>query len=128
MNINKLKNNKFYFGKLKNLEEHQGWIVGSFYDKDDPRKCDFMEIVYREHKAGDTSPPHYHKKKVELLIMLKGKAEYQINDKKIKLASGDYFFADVNNVISGKFLESSKIIAIHSPSIPGDKKLWDGKF
>lgn len=128
MDINKLKNNKFYSGKLKNLEDHTGWIIGSFYDKSDPRKCDLIEILYREHQAGDTSFPHYHQKKVEIIIMLEGKAEYQINDKKINLASGDFFFTDVNNVISGKFLEPSKIIAIHSPSVPGDKKPWDGKL
>jgi len=39
------------------------------------------------------------------------------------LESGKYLFIDVNNVISGEFLESSKIFVIHSPSISTDKTL-----
>jgi len=53
--------------------------------------------------------------------MIEGSAKYTINDEDIFLEKGDFLFIDVNNLISGEFTKSSKIFAIHSPSIPTDK-------
>jgi len=53
--------------------------------------------------------------------MLEGKARYNINGKDAMLKDGKYLFIDVNNVIQGEFIEPSKIIVVHSPSVPTDK-------
>lgn len=119
----KIIRDKYYLGEFKDQEKHKGWFVGSFFEKDHPCKTDYIEILYKEHKEGDTVDPHFHKKKIELLIMLNGKAEYKVNGKRFILESGKFLFVDVNNVISGEFVKPSKLFAIHSPSIPTDKYL-----
>jgi len=120
----KLGNNKYFSGKYTDSGQYGGWFIGSFFkDQNNPCKTDLVEVMYREHKAGYVAKPHYHKEKIELIIILEGKAKYIINGKDIILESGDFLFIDKNNIIAGEFLEPSKIFAIHSPSIVSDKFL-----
>jgi len=122
MDTSKLKNGKYYSGKFTDPGQYGGWFVGSFFENHDhPCKTDQLEIMYKEHKTGDIASPHYHKLKVELIVILNGKAKYNVNGNEIILLSGDFLFVDVNNIISGEFLEPTKIFAIHSPSIVSDK-------
>jgi len=44
-----------------------------------------------------------------------------VNGNEVVLGKGDFLFVDVNNIISGEFLEPTKIFVIHSPSIVTDK-------
>lgn len=118
-----IKNQKFFKGSFKNFKSTKGWFVGSFFDENDPLKTDKIEAMYCDHKAGDIQTAHYHKDKVELLLLIEGKAIYKINDKKVMLRSGDFLFIDVKNIIQGKFIKDSKFFAIHSPSLPKDKYL-----
>ena len=121
MDTSKLKNGKYFHGQYTDVGQHRGWFVGSFFEDNHPCKTEHLEIFYHEHQPGDSVTPHYHQSKVELLIILEGKARYNINGKDLIISSGDYLFVDVNNIISGEFLEPSKIFAIHSPSIATDK-------
>ena len=118
---NKLKNGKYYSGKYKGFHKTKGWFIGDFMDKDSPLKTSKIEMLYKEHNKGDLVKKHFHKQKIELLVILTGKAKYRVNDEEIILEGGDFLFVDVNNVISGEFHEKSKIFAIHSPSLPKDK-------
>lgn len=121
MDLSQLKNGKYFAGKYTDFTDTRGWFIGSFFDDDYPCKTNNIEVLYKEHKAGHKCEEHYHSKKVELLIILEGKANYKVNGKDNILNKGDFIFIDVNNLISGEFLEDSKILAIHSPSIPNDK-------
>jgi quercetin dioxygenase-like cupin family protein len=120
-NTSKLKNNKFFSGKFTDFPKTKGWFVGSFFDPNHPLNTDKVEVLYQKHQPGDTSKPHYHKQKVEILIFLTGKAKYQVNSQEVTLRSGDFLFVDVNNIIQGTFLKPSTIFAIHAPSFPTDK-------
>jgi quercetin dioxygenase-like cupin family protein len=118
----KLRNGKYFVGSFKKgFESRKGWFLGSFFDEGDLLKNDQIEMCYKDHVKGDRIEPHYHKRKVEVLIFLKGEARYTINGQEHIVRGGDFLFADVNNIIEGEFLKSSKIIAIHSPSLPKDK-------
>lgn len=121
--MNKLifKNNKYFVGKFGEVNDFKGWFVGSFLGKNHPCKTDKLEVMYTEHQRGDICKSHYHQQKIELLIMLDGKACYKVNGKEVLLNTGDFLFVDINNIIEGKFLEKSKIFAIHSPSLSTDK-------
>jgi len=123
MNTSQLKNGKYFFGKYKSSNKHKGWFIGSFLDKDHPCKTDKVEVLYRELKKGDTDEPHFHKSKIEVVIVIKGKIKFKVNGKAIVLRTGDYLFLDKNNIVSSEFLESTKIFVIHSPSIPNDKTI-----
>jgi len=121
VDTSKLSNGKFLKDSFKNYGDKRGWFVGSFFNDDNPLKTDKIEIMYHQHSAGDKIAAHYHKEKVEILLILEGRANYKINNIKVILNGGDFLFVDVNNVISGEFLQDSSIFAIHSPSIPKDK-------
>jgi quercetin dioxygenase-like cupin family protein len=123
MDTTQLNNGKHFFGKYTDFAEYQGWFVGSFFPDGHPCKTDQVEVLYREHKQGDVCSPHYHSHKIELLIILEGKAKYTVNGNKIVLSGGDFLFVGVNNIVSGEFLEPTKFFAIHSPSLPKDKTL-----
>lgn len=119
--LRKLGNGKYYSGKYKGFKKTKGWFLGDFMEKNNPLKTSQIEVLYVEHKKGFATKPHYHKKKIELLLFLSGKARYTVNDNEVILKGGNFLFVDINNVISGEFLEDSIIFAIHSPSIPTDK-------
>ncbi len=121
MDTTKLKNGKYYHGRYSDFGESKGWFVGSFFDENHPCKTNNIEVMYKEQPAGFITKPHYHEQKVELLIILEGSAKYYVNDNEVILKAGDFLFIDVNNIVSGEFLEPSKIFAIHSPSIISDK-------
>lgn len=121
MNTSNLKNNKYFFGRYAESKKYRGWLCGSFFDKNHPGNTDQLEIKYAEHKKGDIEKPHYHEKMIELLIFLEGKAKFNINGKNIIIKKGDFIFIGANNIISGEFIEPSKIFAIHTPSIPDDE-------
>ena len=97
--------------------------LGLFLNEGHPCKTDKIELLYKEHAAGDIQKPHYHKEKIELIIMLEGSAKYNINGKDVSLEKGNFLFVDVNNVIHGEFLKPSKIFVLHTLSLPNDKTL-----
>ncbi|MCL5010720.1 MAG: cupin domain-containing protein [Patescibacteria group bacterium] len=116
------KNNKFFAGNwVEAGKEHRGWFIGSFFEDGSPLKTNDIEVFYCEHRAGDRCRAHYHQKKVEVILFLEGNAKYAVNGSEIILKTGDFLFVDRNNVIEGEFLEPTKIISMHSPSIATDK-------
>lgn len=121
MDTNKLKNGKYFSGSFKDFKETHGWFVGSFFDEGHPCKTDKIEILYRERKKGDVCKAHYHSKKVEIILMIDGKAKYNVNGNDVMLNTGTFLFIDTNNIITGEYLEDSKTFSIHSPSLPTDK-------
>jgi hypothetical protein len=72
MDTSQLKNGKYFLGRYTNPGEFKGWQIGSFLDEGHPCKTDKIELLYKEHVAGDIEKPHYHKEKIELIIMLEG--------------------------------------------------------
>lgn len=123
MDTERLKNDKYFLGRYTDPGSFKGWQIGSFFAEDHPCKTDKVELLYKEHVAGDVEKPHYHKEKIELIIMLDGLAKYNVNGKDVLLENGNFLFVDVNNIIHGEFLKSSKIFVVHTPSLPRDKTL-----
>lgn len=121
MDTNQLNNGKYFVGKYTNFEERKGWFIGSFFDENHPCKTDKVEVQYKEQKAGHVCKKHYHQKKVEILLILEGKAVFTINDTRVDLKTGDFLFIDTNNITLGEFIEDTKYFTIHAPSIPDDK-------
>lgn len=122
MDTQKLGNGKYFSGNYTEAgKDHRGWFLGSFFEDGHPCKTEKIEVLFMEHKPGDKCKKHYHRKKIELIIVLEGKARYFVNEKEVMLNKGDFLFLDVNNITEGEFLEPTKIFAVHSPSIPDDK-------
>ncbi len=108
-------------GKFTDNQATRGWFVGDFFPDGHPAKTDKVEIVYFEHQVGEKVAPHKHNIKVEIVIILEGKARYTVDDDVIELTGGDYIFMQNGCVISAEFLKPTKLFAIHAPSLPTDK-------
>ncbi len=125
MNANKLKNEKWLVGRYCDAKERNGWFIGSFFDEKHPCRTEKVEVQYQEQKAGHICKKHYHEKKVEILLVLEGRAVFTINGVEAEIKTGDFLFIDVNNTTTGKFVENTKYFTIHAPSIPDDKVKLD---
>jgi len=112
-------------GQYNNHKDTKGWFVGDFFPGDYPAKTAKFEICFHEHKKGDIVDPHLHEQKVELIIIFKGKAKYNIDGEEVELLGGDYLFMQTYSKISAVFLEDTQLFAIHAPSIPTDKVTFE---
>ncbi|MBU1178214.1 cupin domain-containing protein [Patescibacteria group bacterium] len=127
MDENKLKNGKYFIGRYSEFENRKGWFIGSFFDEGHPCKTDKVEVQFKEQKAGHVCPSHYHQKKVEILLILEGRAFFTINKDRVEVKTGDFLFIDTNNITLGEFVEDTIYFTIHAPSIPDDKVKVDPK-
>ena len=60
IDTNVIQNGKYYSGSFKGYDETKGWFIGSFLSEDNPCKSEKIEVMYKEHKVGDTSKKHLH--------------------------------------------------------------------
>ena len=93
----------------------RGWLIGNFYPSIQNR-TDF-EIGSLQHKKGEVWGFHYHKKSIEINILIDGLLN--INNQIIK--KNDIFIFNRNVISCPLFLEDSKVICIKIPSEPNDK-------
>jgi dTDP-glucose pyrophosphorylase len=93
----------------------RGWLIGDFYPSIEKNKN--CEIGYLYHKKLSKWDYHYHKKSLEINIIIEG--SMSINN--VSYEPNDIFIIN-NNVISCPiFLEDCYIICIKIPSAPNDK-------
>jgi len=92
-----------------------GWFVGNF----DPTawKTKDVEVCYKIHPKGDSWDAHYHKKAVEVNLLIKGKMKFQDQI----ISSGDIFTVFPWEVSNPEFLEECEVVIIKMPSVTGDK-------
>ena len=92
-----------------------GWYIGNF----EPTiyKTKAFEVSLKNHPKGEIWPKHYHKKAIEINLIVKGKM--QLNDTFLK--EGDIFVLDKMEVAVPNFLEDCLIICVKIPSVLGDK-------
>lgn len=92
-----------------------GWFIGNFVPT--AYRTEDFEVAYKEHKKDSHHPTHYHKKIIEINLLIEGKMI--ICDK--ELNSGDIFIINPYEVSSPIFIEDCKVICVKVPSIIGDK-------
>lgn len=98
---------------LKNM--FRGWFVGNF--EPSIYKTDQFEVGVLFHPKGEKWPKHFHKKAVEINVLISGKMV--LNGE--KLTPGNIFLIEKNEIVEPEFLEDCTIVCVKSPSIPGDK-------
>ncbi|MCS7180976.1 MAG: cupin domain-containing protein [bacterium] len=78
--------------------------------------------------SGQRCPEHFHKKKHETFLVLKGKVLMEVDGKKIILKEGDVLPMDRNISHTFKALKNSLIIEVSQPSIKNDNFFKDKKI
>lgn len=92
-----------------------GWFIGDFSPTVFTTK-DF-EVCYRTHKAGEKWNIHYHKKAVEINVLVGG--TMTIQDK--TLLPGDIFTLYPWEIADPCFLTDCTVLTVKTPSVANDK-------
>lgn len=98
--------------KLENF--FKGWVVGNF--EPSLLKADF-EVGIANHQAGEYHQDHFHKKSIEINIVINGKIK--VNNE--EFTSGDIFVLYPYEVSQVEFLTDVTIVIIRDRSDPMDK-------
>jgi len=104
--------------KIDRIENYKGgWIVGDF----EPSlfKNPNVEVAYKFNKQGEYCAPHYHKACVEINLLISGTMKIQ----NTILHGGDLFVIYPFEITDPEFITDCAILAIKTPSVPGDKYL-----
>ncbi len=92
-----------------------GWFVGNF--KPSAYKTKNFEVSYKIHKKNEKWDTHYHKKAVEINLLVKGKMKIQ--NKLLK--ANDIFVLDKKEVADPVFLTTCHLVVVKVPSVSKDK-------
>ncbi len=82
-----------------------------------------VEVAYKKlPEKFEEERPHYHKKGVEINIVIKGKYKVQINESIIVISQKEFLVvypqAKLKNISAQK---GTELIVIKAPSVPNDK-------
>lgn len=102
--------------KLENF--FKGWVVGNF--EPSLLKANF-EVGIAKHQAGEYHQDHFHKKSIEINVVIQGKIK--VNDEEFN--SGDIFVLYPYEVSQVEFLTDVIIVVVRDKSDPLDKFPFD---
>lgn len=116
---------KYFHGRYKDFDKTGGYFLGQFMgSKGHPLlETDEVEIAYKKLPAnfGDKKP-HYHKKGVEINIVISGSYKVCIQGEEVELNKGDFLVvypeSELKNISAQ---EGTELIVVKSPSVPDDK-------
>jgi len=117
--------NKFYHGNIADFGETKGYFIGQFMgQKGKPiLETEEVEIAWKT-LTGDFSDEnsHYHKKGVEVNIVISGNYKVWIEGEERELKKGDFLVvypeAKLRNISAQ---EGTELIVVKAPSAPDDK-------
>jgi len=123
--MKKTNKNKFFKGKLEDFQKFSGYFIGQFMgEKGFPiLEADEVEIAYKKLPAKfEDEKPHFHKKGVEINIVIKGKYKAQVNGKVIEISNNEFLVlyprATLKNISAQK---GTELVVVKAPSVPKDK-------
>jgi dTDP-glucose pyrophosphorylase len=103
------------FSEIDLTKYTRGWLIGNFLPSIEKNKD--CEIGYLSHPKNSSWDFHYHKKAIELNVLVRGKM--MINN--VFYCTNDIFIINQNIISCPIFLEDCEIICIKIPSIQNDK-------
>lgn len=116
------ENQRHFIGRFSDSDDTRGWFVGSFFKESDPRQTDKVEVQYKRQEKGHICKKHYHGKKIEIILVLRGKILITLCDKdQVEVSSGQFLLMRARTIMRGEFLEDTEYFTIHAPSIVNDK-------
>ena len=117
--------NKFFLGKLADFQKFSGYFIGGFMgEKGFPvLETDEIEIAWKKLPLdfGDENP-HFHKKGVEINIVIKGKYKAVVNGELVEISEKEFLViypqTTLKNISTAK---GTELMVIKAPSVPNDK-------
>lgn len=102
---------------LKFKDMINGWFIGNF--EPSAYKTEDFEVCYKHHIKNEKWDTHYHKKAIEINLLIKGKMK--ING--IIIEEGSIFVIEPYYISAPEFLEDCEIIIVKTISDKNDKYL-----
>jgi quercetin dioxygenase-like cupin family protein len=117
--------NKFHQGNISDFGETKGYFIGQFMGQRGKAflETDEVEIAWKTLSGdfGDEAP-HFHKKGVEINIVISGRYKVWIEGEERELGKGDFLVvypeAKLRNISAD---EGTELMVVIAPSIPDDK-------
>jgi mannose-6-phosphate isomerase-like protein (cupin superfamily) len=120
-----INKNKFAIGKLEDFQKFSGYFIGQFMGENGfpILETNEVEIAYKKlPEKFEKEKPHYHKKGVEINIVIKGKYKAQVNEKTVVISEKEFLVvypqAKLKNISAQK---GTELIVVKAPSVPDDK-------
>jgi mannose-6-phosphate isomerase-like protein (cupin superfamily) len=118
-----MNDKKYFIGKIQDYEQKKGWFFGHFMEKDLLRS-NLVEVAYQDVPNKKPSPEdwHYHKKGLEINIVISGSASFKINGKQVTAGKDEFWVVYPHTTIENfSTIKDTKLVVIKAPSVPADK-------
>ncbi len=116
---------KYYRGNVADFSETKGYLIGRFMgEKGFPLlETDEVEVAWKKLPAGSCNEkPHFHRKGVEITIVIAGRCRLEIDGKEISLSKGDFLVIYPETRLQNRATEEgTEVIVVKAPSAPQDK-------
>lgn len=115
---------KFFTGKFSDFKATKGWAVGQFMGKRGfpDLETDEVEVCWKIIPKQTEYKFHYHKKGVEITVVISGSYSLIVNGQKLSLKKGDFLVVYPETKLRNLGAEKgAEAIVIKAPSIAGDK-------
>ena len=118
------KKGKFCIGNIKDFKSTRGYILGSFMkEKGFPQlQSSKVEIKWETGYRALERNKHYHKKMLEVVLVIKGWVKTKVDDKEYSITQGQFYiiypYTVVEDLKAGK---NTGLITIKAPSLSKDK-------
>ena len=117
--------NHFFVGNIKNFSQPNGYFIGQLMgERNYPLlETDEVEIAWKKLPTRfNDDKPHFHKKGVEVNIVVSGAYKVSVEGKEKTLKAGNFLVvypkAKLKNISAE---HGTEIIAVKAPSVPNDK-------
>jgi mannose-6-phosphate isomerase-like protein (cupin superfamily) len=118
-----MNDKKYFIGKISNYTHKKGWFFGHFMEEP-LLQSDLVEVAYQDvsNKKADPKDWHYHKKSLEINIVISGEAKFKINGESVTVGEGEFYVVyPYTSIEDFSTSNNTKIIVVRAPSIVGDK-------
>lgn len=116
---------KFFLGNVGDFDSTKGYFIGRFMgEKGFPLlETDEVEIAWKKLPTTFDEPlPHFHKKGVEVNIVISGSYKLEINGEEKELCKGDFLVVYPESRLRNiSAQEGTELVVVKSPSVPDDK-------
>ena len=117
--------NKFVHGIVSDFDETGGYFIGQFMGQRGKPVLETEEVEVAWKKIPtefSDSKPHYHKRGVEINIVINGSITVLISEKEITIRKGEFLVVyPETELLDISAEEETEMIVVKSPSVPDDK-------
>lgn len=123
--MKKENKNKFFRGNVKDFSETKGYFVGQFMqERGFPLLAtEEVEIAWKVLPSDfGEGTPHFHKRGVEINIVVSGSYKVCVGEEEIQLRKGDFLIVYPETRLRNiSAQEGTELIVVKAPSVSGDK-------